>query len=171
MHSCTHHKCMASTGDVAHMAERSLRMREVQGSIPCISRFCSFYTLHKPIHTRPVTPNPTLTPIFHLLASWRAASAHYHRIRWAQGLPTTRYTPPSTERGVRRGGALVSRPSAKHPHHDMSTRHVRRGPPSLWAAVPSLLGVRSGLFSLRTTPHPSAHGFMTCRRDTYGESY
>jgi len=127
------------------------------------------HTLHVHPHT-PRTPNPTLTTIFHLLASWRAASAHYRRIRWAQGLPTTRYTPPSTDCGVRRGGQLVSHPSAKHPHHDMSTRHVRRGPPSLWAVVPSLLGVSSGLLSLRTTPHPSAHGNMTRRRDTYEES-
>jgi hypothetical protein len=35
---------------------------------------------------------------------------YYRRIRWAQGLPTTRYTPPSTECGVRRGGQLVSHP-------------------------------------------------------------
>jgi hypothetical protein len=115
----------------------------------------AFATLHTHPHT-PRTPKPTLTSIFHLLASWRATSAHHRRIRWPQGLPTTRYTPPSTECGVRRGGQLVSHPSAKHSHHDMSTRHVRRGPPSLWDVVPSLLGVHSGLLSLRTTPHPSA---------------
>jgi hypothetical protein len=49
-------------------------------------------------------------------------------------------------------------PSAIHHHHNMSTRHLRRGPPILWAVVSSLLGIRSCLLSLHTTPHPSAHG-------------
>ena len=29
-------------GEVAQMAERSLSMREVRGSIPCFSNFCCF---------------------------------------------------------------------------------------------------------------------------------
>jgi hypothetical protein len=34
---------LASIGDVAQMVERSLSMREVRGSIPCISTIDSFY--------------------------------------------------------------------------------------------------------------------------------
>ena len=35
-------------GGVAQMVERSLSMREVQGSIPCISRFCDVGTQSLP---------------------------------------------------------------------------------------------------------------------------
>ena len=40
--------CRSKKGGVAQMVERSLSMREVQGSIPCISRFCDVGTQSLP---------------------------------------------------------------------------------------------------------------------------